>query len=197
MPRIDPLPREELGEVSDILAAFDERNGFAPNAVLTLGHMPNVVKALHALIRAIDLDSDNVSRELKNLVAQVASKSSGCTYCWAHQARMSEYKGVSPEKEDALWEYETSPLFTDAERAALRVAQGAGQVPNAVSDEDFVELKKYYSDKQIVEIVAMISMMAFYNRFNDTMATELESTPIAFGKDRLASQGWELGKHGG
>src|SRR5262249_57940240 len=84
---------------------------------------------------------------------------------------------ISSAKEEALWEYETSPLFSAAERAALRVAQGAAQVPNAVTDVDFSELKRYYSDAQIVDIVAVIALFGFLNRFNDTMATELESSP--------------------
>jgi len=99
------------------------------------------------------------------------------------------------DKEKALWEYETSPLFTAAERAALRVAQGAAQVPNAVTDEDFEELKKHYTDTQIVDIVAVIALFGFLNRFNDTMATELETSPLAVGRRYLAERGWSVGKH--
>jgi hypothetical protein len=46
-------------------------------------------------------------------------------------------------------------------------------VPNAVTDAHFAELKKHYTDAQIVEIVAVISLFGFLNRFNDTTATEL------------------------
>jgi alkylhydroperoxidase family enzyme len=103
--------------------------------------------------------------------------------------------GPSSTIEEALWEYETSPQFSAAERAALRVAQGAAQVPNAVTDEDFGELKRHYSDAQIVDIVAVIALFGFLNRFNDTMATELESSPIEAGKRFLAQKGWTVGKH--
>jgi alkylhydroperoxidase family enzyme len=108
----------------------------------------------------------------------------------------SKGAGVSPEKEAALWEYETSDLFTAAERAALHVARGAGQVPNAVTDEDFDELKKHYSDEQIVEILAAISTFGFFNRYNDTLATELESSPLQAAKEILEPRGWDVGKHG-
>ena len=94
-----------------------------------------------------------------------------------------------------MWSYETSPLCSEAERAALRVAQGAAQVPNAVTDADFAELKKHYTGAQIVDIVAVISLFGFLNRFNDTMATELEASPIEAGKRFLAQQGWSVGKH--
>jgi hypothetical protein len=107
----------------------------------------------------------------------------------------AERVGISVEKEDALWTYEASPLFSAAERAALRVAQGAAQVPNAVSNADFAELKRHYSDAQIVDIVAVIALFGFLNRFNDTMATELESSPIEAGKRFLSAKGWSVGKH--
>jgi alkylhydroperoxidase family enzyme len=113
----------------------------------------------------------------------------------AHTTHTAARVGISAEKEDALWSYETSPLFSEAERAALRVAQGAAQVPNAVTDADFAELKKHYTGAQIVDIVAVISLFGFLNRFNDTMATELEVSPIEAGKRFLAQQGWSVGKH--
>lgn len=69
------------------------------------------------------------------------------------------------------------------------------QVPNAVTDADFAELKKHYSEAQIVDIVAVIALFGFLNRFNDTMATQLESSPIEAGKRYLAERGWTVGKH--
>src|SRR5438445_744050 len=80
-------------------------------------------------------------------------------------------------------------LALRVERAALRVAQGAAQVPNDVTDADFGELRRHYSDGQIVDIVAVISLFGFLNRFNDTMATELEASPIEASKRFLAPRG--------
>jgi alkylhydroperoxidase family enzyme len=67
-------------------------------------------------------------------------------------------------------------------------------VPNATEASHFDELKRHFSDRQIVEIVAVISLFGFLNRWNDTMATTLESEPRAFATDNLS--GWEVGKHG-
>ena len=86
-------------------------------------------------------------------------------------------------------------MFTDAERAALRVAQSAAAAPNAVTDEDFNELKKYFTDRQIVELVGQIVVFGFLNRWNDTIATELEATPIQFANAHLSQSGWIVGKH--
>jgi len=125
----------------------------------------------------------------------MASRAAGCGYCMAHTAHSAERSGVSAEKEEALWDYETSPLYSKAERAALQVARGAAQVPNAVTDDDFAELRRHFSDAQVVEIVAVIALYGFYNRFNDTMATQLERSPLEAGNRYLAERGWSAGKH--
>jgi uncharacterized peroxidase-related enzyme len=169
--------------------------GFLPNSQLIMAHRPEILRAFVQLVAAITGPSSTIDPQLRNLVSQMASRAAGCGYCMAHTAHSAGRVGISAAKEDALWEYETSPLFSAAERAALRVAQCAAQVPNAVSDEDFSELKRYYSDAQIVDIVAVIALFGFLNRFNDTMATELEASPVAAGQRFLADRGWTVGKH--
>src|SRR5215470_4014440 len=88
-----------------------------------------------------------------------------------------------------------SPEFSDAERAALRFAQAAGQVPNAVSDAHFAELRRHLDEDEIIEIVAAIAFVGFLNRWNDTLATPLEAAPRNFAERHLTAAGWTLGKH--
>jgi len=114
----------------------------------------------------------------------------------AHNAGGSLQQGVADAKLAAIWEFRASPLFSDAERAAMELAVAASAQPNAVTDDQFAELKKYWSEGQIVEIVAVISFFGFMNRYNDTMATPLEDEPIAVAEKHLAKQGWKIGKHG-
>jgi uncharacterized peroxidase-related enzyme len=194
MARIAPLPREKLPFMEERFKESDRTGRHIPNCSLTLAHRPEIYMAWQSLRKTI-VGPGLVSEELKSFVAQVASASAGCNYCWAHNAFFAEEMGVAAEREEAVWQYETSPLITDAERSALRVAQLGAQVPNAVEDEDIAEMKKYYSDAQIVEIVAVIAVFGFLNRFNDTMATELEDKPAAAGERYLAPHGWQLGKH--
>ncbi len=70
-------------------------------------------------------------------------------------------------------------------------------MPNAVTDADFDALKKHFDEDQIVELVTVICLFGWLNRFNDTMATELESRPRAFAEANLAAAGWDIGKHAG
>ena len=72
----------------------------------------------------------------------------------------------------------------------------ADQVPNEASEEHFAALRKHFSERQIVQIVAVIAMFGFLNRWNDTMATTLEEDPVAFAERVLGSMDWTPGKHG-
>jgi len=197
MPRIQPLPPQTLGDLDSVLDASKSRMGFLPNSQLIMAHRPEILRGFVQLAAAINGPSSTIDPQLRNLVSQMASRAAGCGYCMAHTAHTAGRVGIPDAKEEALWEYETSPLFTAGERAALRVAQGAAQAPNAVTDEDFNELKRYYSETQIVDIIAVIALFGFLNRFNDTMATELESSPIEAGRRFLADKGWTVGKHAG
>ena len=131
------------------------------------------------------------------MVAQVASTAAGCRYCQAHTAHSAERLGVSEEKLADLWMFETSDHFDDAERAALRLAFHAGSQPNVATDEDFADCAVHFDDAQISAIVATISLFGYLNRWNDTMATDLEDSPTRFGERVLAPNGWEAGKHAG
>jgi alkylhydroperoxidase family enzyme len=108
---------------------------------------------------------------------------------------VATHRGVDESKIEALWDFETSGLFSAAEKAALRVARGAGLTPNAVTDEDMEDLRSHFTDDQVVEIVAVIANFGFLNRWNDTMATELERSPLAWAREHLAGRGWQVGKH--
>lgn len=194
MARIKPLSAEDLKarnvDLSFIGADFHE----LPNSVPTLAYKPEILKASGALWAAI-MHQGNVDKGLKWMVGYLASMAAGCQYCSAHTATGANSAGVPAAKIEAIWEYETSPLFSDAERAAFRLAQNAGQVPNAVTDADFEELRRHFSDEDLVEIIAVVALYGFFNRFNDTIGTELETTPRRFAEDHLTAHGWHVGRH--
>lgn len=113
----------------------------------------------------------------------------------AHTAGASLRLGVDEKKLEAVWEYRTSPLYSEAERVALDFAIAAASQPNDVSDDLFARLRRHWSDNQIVEILGVVSMFGFMNRWNDSMATPLEEEPAEVGEKHLAGRGWSAGKH--
>jgi uncharacterized peroxidase-related enzyme len=154
-----------------------------------------MVKAWAQMSAAVWDPEGKVDRGLKRLIAHVASRAAGCQYCMAHTVEGAMHFGVDERKVSAVWEYQTSPLFSEAERVALDVAVAASAVPNAVSDDMFVEMRKHWTDEQIVEIVGVVAVFGFLNRWNDTMGTPLEDAPLAAGEKYLARGGWTPGKH--
>jgi alkylhydroperoxidase family enzyme len=103
--------------------------------------------------------------------------------------------GIEQEKLDAIWDFQTSPLYSEAERAALNFALAAGAVPNGVDDEIMSQMKEHWSEDQIVQILGAVCLYGFLNRWNDSMATELEGSPKKMGERVLAQGGWTGGKH--
>jgi AhpD family alkylhydroperoxidase len=147
-----------------------------------------------ASLNAVVMTERRVGVLLKQMVATVVSNAAGCAYCEAHTAHVAHLRGADAKKLAAVWDYEISSLFSEAERAALRVAQRSGSVPNAVTDADIADLLNYFDEEQVVELVAVIANFGFLNRWNDTMATELERSPLAWATDHLGAHGWRPGK---
>ena len=196
MPRIAPLPREELSEFEPFFELVENGMGFVPTSMLTMGRNPALLRSFAQLSGSI-LAGGSIDPGLRSLVSYVASRAAGCLYCQAHTGHTAHRSGVSEEKLQAAFEYETSPLFDGKERAALRVAHHAALVPNAVEDTHFDALKEHFSEEEIVDLVSVISLFGYLNRWNDTMATTLETSPLRFGEESLGATGWEAGKHGG
>jgi uncharacterized peroxidase-related enzyme len=192
-PRLDPTPPNP--ELSQQYEAYKKSLGFVPNSILIMQRSPAMVKAFAQLGAAVWDPKGKVDRGFKRLIAYMASQAAGCRYCMAHTVGGALHFGVDERKVDALWDYQTSPLFSEAERIALDVAAASAMVPNGVSDDMFAELRRHWSDDEIVEIVGAIAIMGFLNRWNDTMATPLEEEPIEVGEKVLAPRGWDIGKH--
>jgi len=194
MAHVEPLRREDLPELEELFKLYDETLSFCPNSLYTMARRPEILRAFSELITQI-WRTGTVPVYLKPLVAMVSSAAAGCRYCQAHEAVDAQMRGVAEEKIAAVFDFETSPLFDAAERAALRFALAASAQPNAVTAEDFARLHSHWDDGQIVEILAVVALFGFLNRWNDTMATDLEEIPAALGRRTLAPAGWSPGKH--
>jgi len=196
MPLVEPLPADYDPEVAELARFFNETLGFPPNSVLTMQRRPAIAKAFIALNKAVMENKGRVTSEQKRLLGLIASQTAGCRYCQAHTARAAERYGASAERIAEVWNYERSDLFTPAEKAALAFAQAAASAPNAVDKGIAAELKKHWSDDDIVEILGVVALFGYLNRWNDSMATALEPDAAESGLKHLAGQGWSSGKHG-
>ncbi len=195
MARLRMLSVQELEargvDVSPFLGEFAE----LPGSVATLGHRPDILRAVMGLWGAV-MGDGALSPALKFMAGYMASMAAGCRYCSAHTATRAHETGAAEEKLAAIWDYENSPLFDAAERAALRFAQLAGASPSGVEDADTALLQQHFSEAEIVELLSVIALYGFFNRWNDSLAMPLEATPRGFAEAHLKGQGWEIGVHG-
>ena len=193
MANVQPLGREDHPELESLFRLYDDTLSFVPNSLYTMARRPEILHAFSELITQI-WRTGTVPAGLKPLLAMVSSRAAGCRYCQAHEAVDAMMRGVSDEKIARVFDFETSPLYSDAERAALAFARDASVVPNGVTPAHFEELRRYWDDGEIVEILAVVGLFGFLNRWNDSMATDLEDTPMAFATKTLGDA-WDPGKH--
>ena len=194
MTRIDPLQVEDAKGMDEIFALVRQSMGFVPNSMLTMAHRPALLQGFMAMARAVQ-GQTGIDPVLGQMVAHVASTASGCRYCQAHTAAVAQRRGADQDKLRAVWDFETDDRFTAAERSALRLARDAALVPNATTAAHFESLREHFDEGQIVDLVAIISMFGFLNRWNDTFATTLEQEPREFAQENLSPRGWTPGKH--
>ncbi|NER10090.1 uncharacterized peroxidase-related enzyme [Muriicola jejuensis] len=197
MPLVNPLPPEHDVETRKLAEFFNETLGFCPNSILTMQHRPAISKAFIELNKAVMDNKGRVTSALKRMIAWVSSNATGCRYCQAHAIRAAERYGAEQEQLDNIWEYQTHPAFSDAERAALDFSLAASQVPNQVSDSIKTELYEYWNEGEIVEMLGVIALFGYLNRWNDSMGTSIEAGAVESAEQYLGKHGWERGKHDG
>ena len=96
-----------------------------------------------------------------------------CRYCLQHHLSSSKRAGVTPEQWTELKAGNFS-TFTEKERWALIHAEKLTHAPGAVVDDDFLELRKHFSDAEIVDIHMLTGLANLTNRFTSPLGLEVE-----------------------
>ncbi|MCS4435187.1 carboxymuconolactone decarboxylase family protein [Aquiflexum gelatinilyticum] len=194
-PLVLPSTEKEDKDFQELIRFFNETLGFCPNSVKTMYHRPSIAYAFIALNKAVMENKGRVTSSLKRLIGYISSNVAGCRYCQAHTIRAAERYGADEEKLANIWEFRTYPAFSEAERAALEFAFASSVIPNAVDDAVAEKLRLYWDEGEIVEILGVIALFGYLNRWNDSMGTELEKEAIESGDKHLKQDGWTVGKH--
>ncbi|MGB4771715.1 MAG: carboxymuconolactone decarboxylase family protein [Chitinophagaceae bacterium] len=194
-PLVSPVTEQTDQRFNDLVQFFNETLGFCPNSVRTMYHRPEIAYAFIALNKAVMENKGRVSSSLKRLIGYISSNVAGCRYCQAHTIRAAERYGAEQAQLENIWAFRTHSAFTEAERAALEFAWASSVIPNAVDDAIAVKLRQYWDEGEIVEILGVVALFGYLNRWNDSMGTELEAGAIASGEELLSGSGWTVGKH--
>ena len=154
---------------------------------------PEIAYAFINLNKAVMENKGKVSSKLKRLIGYLTSTVSGCNYCRAHTIRAAERYGSSHEQLNEIWNFRESKNFDKKEKIAFEFAIAASSIPNKVDKKISVELRKYWDDGEIVEILGVISLFGFLNRWNDSMGTPIEDGALESGNTYL--EDWNPDKH--
>jgi len=195
MPLISPLDASHDNEVAELARFFNETLGFCPNSVLTMQRRPAIARAFIALNKAVMDNQGRVTAEQKRLIAYLTSANTGCNYCQAHTILAAQRYGASQQRMENIWLFRDSDLFSPAEKAAFEFALAASSVPNAVTEQVSSSMKAHWTDDDIVEILGVVSLFGYLNRWNDSMGTTLEEGALAAGEAYLGGSDWSVGKH--
>lgn len=194
-PLVKPKDAATDPELQKLVDFYNETLGFCPNSIKTMLHRPRVAYAFIEINKAVMENKGRVTSSLKRMVAYISSNATGCRYCQAHAIRAAERYGAEREQLENIWDYRTHPAFSDAERAALDLSLAASQVPNGVNGEISERMRQYWSEGEIVEIMGVIALFGYLNRWNDSMGTQIEDGAIESGKELLNKVDWSAGKH--
>ncbi len=194
MPLIKPLSNIKDKETQELVTFFNETLGFCPNSVLTMQKKPHLAQAFVNLNKAVMDNAGSISSEFKRIIAYISSNTAGCRYCQAHTIRAAERYGGEKERLEQAWDFENSSLFSEAEKVALRFTIAASSVPVSTSQELEELLQHHWDETDILEIMSVIALFGYLNRWNDVMGTSLEEDAKDSAESLLKNQ-WDIGKH--
>ncbi len=194
-PVVKPLDRNANKETEEMANFYDETLGFTPNSLFTMMHRPRIAYAFMEMNKAVMENKGRITSSLKRELAYLSSMTAGCRYCEAHAIRAAERYGSEQDRLNNIWEYKTYGAFTEGERAIFDFTIAASTVPNAVNDEIAENMRKHWDEGEIVEVLGVIALFGYLNRWNDSMGTQLEEPAAEDGNKFLGKKGWTRGKH--
>lgn len=172
MSRISRVDRSEV--TPELAAMFDKifaQRGNVPNMFRVMAHRPEIFATMQAHFAAV-LQTGTVSARLKELIIVRTSQVNQTPYCLASHTRLARGLGWSDDQITHLAGWRERDDFTPAEKAALRLAETVTGDAHAVTDEQFAELRSYFSEGEVVELLCAIGLFNYFNRFNDALKME-------------------------
>ncbi len=194
-PLVHPKSGADDPALQELIEFYDETLGFCPNSIKTMHHRPRIAYAFIEMNKAVMENKGRVTSALKRMMAYISSQAAGCRYCEAHAIRAAERYGAEQAQLENIWDYRSHPAFSEAERAALDFALASSTIPNSVTDDIAEKLRQHWDDGAIVEMLGVIALFGYLNRWNDSMGTEMENGAIDSGEQYLQHKGWSVGKH--
>jgi uncharacterized peroxidase-related enzyme len=172
MSRISRLERSEVTpEIATLYDRVFAQRGNVPNMFRVMAHRPEIFSTMMAHFAAV-LNTGTLSTKLKELIIVRTSQVNVTPYCLASHTILAKGLGWSEDQLAHLADWSEREDFSPAEKAALRLAETVTRDANAVSDEQFAEVRGFYSEGEIVELLCAIGLFNYFNRFNNALRME-------------------------
>jgi alkylhydroperoxidase family enzyme len=175
MARIQGVAKQQAGPMVRLVYRFGPRmmkkmTGRAPQTgtgmepVEIWAHQPKMMMGTFKFNQAVR-KGKSVDERIKNLIELKGAQMIGCEYCVDLGSQICRNSGFSDDELLALPRYRQSDLFTEREKTALDYAVAVMRTPVEVSDELFERMKEHFSDEQMVELTALLTLVNL-DRFN-------------------------------
>lgn len=173
MARVRDIPIEEVpADVRPIYKRFVQDYGPFINQVRVFAHRPPALRHIMGLL--LDLyDEKLLPKRYLEIALVVVSKLNACNYCVSHHTPRLVDHGFSPDAVAHILDPEV-PGFDDTDLLVRDYAVQVTNSPQRIRDQIFVELRKHFSEEQIVELTLRTSLCGFFNRFNDALMIDIE-----------------------
>ena len=193
MARLEPVGDVGDGGKGGALDRIERLVGYRPNALATMARVPGMLEGVLALVDAVLRAPGTVPEGLKWLVAFAVSSAAGCPYSACHAAHGAEHLGETLERVRGVLSDPEGPIFSAAERSALDLARAVGR--QDVEERQVADVRTHHGEAGLAEIVAVCALFGIFNRWNSTLATDLEPEPSLFAMEHLSEAGWRPGAH--
>ena len=175
MARMQGVQQDQAGPVVKVVYWFvrkgmkkmtgrEAADGSGIEPIEIWAHQPKMMSGMGRFQQAVR-KAHTVDERLKNLVELKGAQMIGCEYCVDLGSQICRNSGFSDEELLALPRYRQSGLFTEREKLALDYTAAVMRTPVEVTDELFARMQEYFSDKQMVEITALLTVVNL-DRFN-------------------------------
>ena len=161
-------PESALPEVKEI---FEKTlRGKPGNAQKALAHRPDLLKNFLSFYASVGRSLD---RKLYEMVYILVSLINGCRYCTQHHVASSKRAGLTADDWSALKAGDYS-RYSEKEKTALTYVEKLTRTPHEITDSDFAQLKKHFTEPEIVDLHLLAGLANLTNRFTDPLGLELE-----------------------
>jgi len=167
MALISKLEKDQVEEIAkEVYEKFEKETGKIPEWVKVMAHRPEILKGFVELFNSI-MKKGTIEPILKWKIAYVVSQTLKCPFCVDVTERMLKKFG---EPEDIIERIKEKKQLSDEEKETLELAKDVTLDGHLDQPEIFERLKKKFSSAQIIEIISVIGLFNYINRFNNTLA---------------------------